>query len=68
MKIGSRAGLAVLLLGLAGCSESETHTPPMGLARGQLAPNIVGQDADGRPLKLSDFRGKVVVLDFWANW
>ena len=38
------------------------------LAVGQPAPEIVGVDLDGRPMKLSDFRGKVVVLDFWGDW
>lgn len=33
-----------------------------------MAPGIVGQDLDGKPMKLSDFRGKVVVLNFWATW
>jgi hypothetical protein len=32
------------------------------------APDIVGKDLDGKPLKLSDYRGKVVLLDFWGNW
>jgi thiol-disulfide isomerase/thioredoxin len=35
---------------------------------GKVAPEIVGEDLDGRPLKLSDHRGKVVVVCFWATW
>jgi len=38
------------------------------LAIGKVAPEITGKDADGKDLKLSDFKGKVVVLDFWGNW
>jgi hypothetical protein len=38
------------------------------LAIGKTAPDIVGDDLDGKPFKLSDYRGKVVVLDFWGNW
>jgi hypothetical protein len=38
------------------------------LAVGKTAPDIVGDDLDGKPLKLSDYRGKLVVLDFWGNW
>jgi thiol-disulfide isomerase/thioredoxin len=38
------------------------------LAVGKLAPDIEGKDLDGRPLRLSDYRGKVVVLKFWATW
>ncbi|MBI4469171.1 MAG: redoxin domain-containing protein [Acidobacteria bacterium] len=32
------------------------------------APELVTQTLDGSPLKLSDYRGKVLVLDFWATW
>ena len=35
---------------------------------GMQAPDIVGQDHDGNDIKLSDFRGKVTVIDFWAFW
>jgi hypothetical protein len=35
---------------------------------GQPAPEIVGEDIDGAPFKLSDFRGRVVVLNFWGDW
>jgi len=35
---------------------------------GAIAPNFVQKDVRGRPVKLSDFRGKYVLLDFWASW
>lgn len=34
------------------------------LAVGKTAPEIVGEGLDGKPMKLSDYRGKVVVLEF----
>lgn len=41
---------------------------PIGLNIGQRAPEIEGEDIDGVAFKLSDYRGKVVVLDFWGDW
>ena len=38
------------------------------LAVGKVAPEITGEDVDGKKFKLSDYRGKVVVLDFWGDW
>jgi hypothetical protein len=38
------------------------------LSLGQQAPEVEGTDADGKKFKLSDYRGKVVLLDFWGNW
>lgn len=38
------------------------------LVVGKTAPEIEGEDIDGKRFKLSDYRGKVVVLDFWGNW
>ena len=35
---------------------------------GKNAPEISGEDGDGRSFRLSDYRGKVVLLDFWATW
>lgn len=35
---------------------------------GMTAPDIEGTDTDGTPFKLSDYRGKVVVLDYWGFW
>jgi len=38
------------------------------LSVGGVAPEITGKDVFGKPLKLSDFRGKIVLLDFWGDW
>jgi hypothetical protein len=35
---------------------------------GRPSPEIEGKDVDGKPFKLSDYRGKVVALDFWGFW
>jgi thiol-disulfide isomerase/thioredoxin len=38
------------------------------IAPGKPAPDINGADADGKPFRLSDYKGKVVLLVFSANW
>ncbi len=38
------------------------------LAIGKVAPEVEGQDVDGVDFKLTDYRGKVVVIDFWGDW
>jgi hypothetical protein len=38
------------------------------LAVGLEIPDLAGDDLDGTEFKLSDYRGKVVFLDFWAHW
>jgi hypothetical protein len=35
---------------------------------GKVAPDIEGSDLDEVEFKLSDYRGKVVVIDFWGDW
>lgn len=37
-------------------------------AVGEIAPDFTQNDPDGKPVKLSDFRGKYVLVDFWASW
>jgi hypothetical protein len=38
------------------------------LSVGKVAPDIEGEDQDGVTFKLSDYRGKVVLLDFWSEY
>jgi len=38
------------------------------LSVGKPAPEIKGTDQDGKPFKLSDYKGKVVLLDFWSEF
>jgi peroxiredoxin len=39
-----------------------------GKLQGQLAPDFALASLDGKTLKLSDYRGKAVLLNFWATW
>ncbi len=36
--------------------------------KGQIAPDFTINSIDDQPIKLSDYRGKYVLLDFWASW
>lgn len=35
---------------------------------GAIAPDFTQNDVDGKPVTLSSFRGKYVLIDFWASW
>lgn len=35
---------------------------------GDKAPEIIAKNPDGKTLKLSDLKGKIVLIDFWASW
>lgn len=52
----------------AGAQDSRGETPKPPAPLGRPAPNLTVEGPDGRPARLSDFRGKVVFLDFWATW
>lgn len=38
------------------------------ISPGKLAPELAGKDPAGNVRKLSDLRGKIVLVDFWASW
>jgi peroxiredoxin len=65
--------LAALLLVLATAGTAlvfawQRDTRAKSPATGAAAPDFSLQQIDGKPLQLSDYRGKVVLLDFWATW
>jgi peroxiredoxin len=43
-------------------------TSPPRLAQSTIAPDFSLESLDGKTLRLSDFRGKAVLLNFWATW
>jgi thiol-disulfide isomerase/thioredoxin len=73
--------LACLGLAVAGFAQAPTSVPPAGATvaasapstrpgpkPGELAPDFTVVGPDNREIRLSDFRGKLVLVDIWATW
>jgi thiol-disulfide isomerase/thioredoxin len=71
--------VAVTIIGLASCKPAGGPADLKSLAKGgmekmvfdgagQAAPSTVIYDSQGKEVRLSDFKGKVVVVNFWATW
>ncbi|HZQ23481.1 MAG TPA: TlpA disulfide reductase family protein [Terriglobales bacterium] len=57
----------MLYAGLHLARRSGTSGPTAGL-KGQLAPDFELKSLDGKTVHLTDYRGKAVLLNFWATW
>lgn len=56
------------LLGKLATKEAKSIPNIRKLRVGQVVPEVEGEDVDGAKFKLSDYRGKVVMVDFWGHW
>lgn len=69
MRLAGRLVLAIVALALAGLAAACGGPPPEVKPEvGYTAPGFQLRDLNAKDVKLSDFRGKVVVLNFWATW
>ncbi len=61
--------LFVILTGLnSALFAQKAEAPRLGTAIGNKAPELTGISQTGKQYKLSDTKGKIVLLDFWASW
>lgn len=75
--------MAVLIVGLTGWAvydfiisvekekpiiESEMDLDEVGLQAGEYAPDFELETMDGEVVKLSDYKGEKILLNFWATW
>jgi thiol-disulfide isomerase/thioredoxin len=84
LRIAAAPIALALVVGLGGCSTSASATNDQqtnyvalngvgvvtvyAVGHRKLAPPVTGSDLGGHPLTLSQFAGKVIVLNFWASW
>ena len=78
LALGTLALALVMLVVIQGCAN---NTPDRGAGTGaqavelepaptvgRMAPDFILKDLDGNSVRLSDLRGKVVFINFWATW
>ena len=65
---GLLAAISVVAMLLACGVRSNRRIPLKQRMVGKKVPELAGQDLNGRQVKLSQFTGKVVVVDIWVEW
>jgi len=59
---------AMLYFGLHMARGSGANRHPLGMAYGTPAPEFTLESLDGKTVSLSEFKGKAVLVNFWATW
>ncbi|MGO9649912.1 Alkyl hydroperoxide reductase [Candidatus Sulfotelmatobacter sp. SbA7] len=58
----------MLVFGFNMARKSKNNSVPGPQAKGDTAPDFTLQSLDGKTIRLSDWRGQAVLLNFWATW
>jgi len=58
---------AILVVRFRSSHRTSAATSSLSVS-GQMAPDFALESLDGKTVRLSDFRGKAVLLNFWATW
>lgn len=66
--VGLHALLLSLLLGACSSGPSNPRAAVKPESQRRQAPDFALRDADGKLVRLSDYRGQVILLNFWATW
>ncbi|MCX5717935.1 MAG: TlpA disulfide reductase family protein [Nitrospirae bacterium] len=60
--------IAFLVFSPAACKKKEAGVEAGPLSIGNIAPDFISKDVNGNTVRLSDYKGKVVLIEFWATW
>ncbi len=58
--------IAFFIISAVSCKKKEVEvSPPSG---GDIAPDFTLKDINGNTISLADYKGKVIIVEFWATW
>lgn len=60
--------IAFLVFSLAACKKKEAGTEAGPPSIGDTAPGFTSKDVNGNTVRLSDYKGRVVLIEFWTTW
>ena len=60
--------ISVVAFGFVNNNNESKEEVKVGLNIGDKAPELAYESPDGKIIKLSDLKGKMVLIDFWASW